>query len=109
MIYSAHGGDCCGRAHLYNLPGTHNLPTLKDRVEKLRSEIRRHFPDHLTENYVKRKHGVVIEIVAAGDQIPKWDEALRAVGFKRVCTWRNSNSGNKCISYMQATHRLKMG
>lgn len=91
MKFVAHGGHCCGMAHIYGMPETpdtvvtHKRKKVKaiDKVKVITKEARIGF---------FRK--AIIEIILAEFQMRHWSPALRRLGFKRVSKAVNPNSHN---------------
>ena len=109
LSWANHGGKCCGRQHLFAFDDVDLQPewegpelSHRDKVEGLRQYIKENWPSRPGVN-----RGLGVEVVLADYQLGTWSRALTAVGFRRVFTFRNENSGNACYVYMLDTSKLK--
>lgn len=108
MELRAHGGNCCGMAHIFRM-GT--VPT-KDRLNRLDKLIadfvnNEENPDPLVEDWdydndnpIYRDRVGCIEVVLAGLQMDEgWPKELENRDFKEVSKFLNGNSDNICHVY----------
>jgi hypothetical protein len=99
-----HGGGCCGRFHMFafdEVPLRDEDPSFRDKVAGLRKVLR--------ENYGVGPpgQGYCIEVVLNEHQLKAWSRSLTTVGFKRVFSFCNMNSGNNCYVYLLDTSKME--
>ena len=99
MEYRSHGGYCCGLWHVYGMGESPNEPNSNYAGARtpnggtaLESMI-----TNLLPAYNRQR---VIEVCTASNgtdyrQTENWSEELTRQGFKAVCSFHNSNSGNR--------------
>jgi hypothetical protein len=79
MIRSAHGGHCCGRKHVFQFYGS--------------AKNARHL---LRQNLASIGSGILVEAVLTDHQCRQYQKMIEEEGFKHICRFYNSNSGNFC-------------
>jgi hypothetical protein len=84
MIFSDHGGSCCGRRHLWNMNGA----TAADITAILEA-------NEMDED------GRLVEVVISEENgnFEQLQANLVEAGFKLACTFVNDNGGNTCYVY----------
>jgi len=113
LQYAEHGGSCCGIYHIHSFPAY--LPTgatldcrkriIEAAVANCLAEYEDN-DDYFTEDaFNEDSWKMAIECVLTNRQLPDWQEALEAVGFKLVFSWDNSNSGNTCNMFVKGTNQ----
>lgn len=97
--YNGHGGRCCGISHAWGI-GT--SPYASNRCYGVAGNSR-----ECLERVIQNHHGTnasrVLEVVTAEDeedeeilQTSAWEDTLVELGFHKVSSFINSNSGNRC-------------
>lgn len=110
MYTENHGGDCCGRKHIFEL-GRYG-PTLA-RVAKLQDLLndddsyREEDDEDYSEYYNNAHHCVEVTLTStqatqkASDTGKIWDDVLtKEFGFKRVFAFKNPNTDNIVYVYL---------
>lgn len=107
-----HLGACCGRGHLFDFCEVEYYikPPLEfdDRVAGIRDKIKRTAGSGQVTDLggeLDRK-GLCIEAVI-NDHQRQWEKPLLAVGFEKVFSFVNQNSGNTCYVYLLDTSKMK--
>lgn len=109
MYTENHGGDCCGRKHIFEL-GSYG-PTLARvaRLQDLLTDDDSYHEDDegYLEYYNNAHHCVEVTLTSAQatwiapDTGKIWDDVLtKELGFKRVFAFKNPNSGNIVYVYL---------
>lgn len=102
MNFTHHGGDCCGRCHIFGFEEYDDedcLPTVQD------------FRDA-----VKASGNLCIEVVLTRDQIDhgtfcgggRMIDAVLDAGFREVFSFRNPNTGNECVVFLKAGDPIRV-
>jgi len=107
MSVHRHGGKCCGISHVYNLEyqyfGSEDkyIRWLKGECNKAYRNNRRrtlgYFNTYWGDYPEKRQHAIQVTIT---HRMTPWIERLKALGFKKVYSFHNGNSGNTVSIYM---------
>lgn len=96
----SHGGHCCGINHIYGFEDVdlvgwaHQMErrvTLADKVRFIENCIR--------SVYGEKPRRMALEAVLADFQFHDWEKALQRVGFRRVFSFVNSNTGRDIRVY----------
>jgi hypothetical protein len=102
-----HGGGCCGRFHMFAFDEVNiwddDAPSFRDKVAGLREVLRESYG----EGDIAPGRGYCIEVVLNEHQLKAWSRSLTTVGFKRVFSFCNANSGNNCYVYLLDTSKMK--
>lgn len=94
MQFTNHGGGCCGIMHIQGMeedPDEPNSNRLGETVTG--SEALLDFLTYLLPEYNRQR---VVEVTTSSEnnQTENWASELLRQGFRRVCSFYNSNSGN---------------
>jgi hypothetical protein len=99
-----HGGGCCGRFHMFAFDAVDIWDedlSFRDKVAGLRAVLRKYYIAPAG------RRGYCIEVVLNEYQLKDWSRSLTTVGFKRVFSFCNANSGNNCYVYLLDTSKMK--
>lgn len=114
LLFEDHGGECCGRFHMFAFDEVYiwddKGPSFRDKVAGLRKVLRENYgAGGIALGLFGRppERGYCIEVVLNEPQLKDWSRALTTVGFKRVFSFCNANSGNDCYVYLLDTSKLK--
>jgi len=100
MFYTGHGGACCGISHVSDIGSS---PTTANTYKRFSGPSRACLERVITSH--GRNASRVLEVVTAQDvdgdgtgtnQTENWEETLVELGFQKVSSFVNSNSGNVC-------------
>jgi len=100
MFYTGHGGSCCGISHVADINGS---PTSSNVFNTYNGTSRACLERAITAH--GRNASRVLEVVTAQDvdgdgtgtnQTENWEATLVELGFQKVSSFVNSNSGNVC-------------
>lgn len=83
-VTASHGGHCCGRRHLYNFNYNDDFQQRHDTIQRTHGDLT----------------NLVTEVVLTTGQLPRNAAMLRTAGYRKVASWRNSNSGNVCHMFL---------
>lgn len=83
-----HGGMCCGIKHIYNF----NAPVNEHTIAELKRKTKE-------ESQCGRTRCILVEAVLITRQKNRWEKHLLDIGYKKVNSFTNRNSGNKCHVY----------
>lgn len=114
LFLEEHGGNCCGRFHLFAFDEVPRWdeedPSFRDKVAGLRKVLRKNYDaGEIAPGLFGRPpgRGYCIEVVLNEHQLKAWSRSLTTVGFKRVFSFCNANSGNNCYVYLLDTSKMK--
>lgn len=111
LCFEDHGGNCCGRFHMFAFDEVDSWGlSFRDKVAGLRKVLRENYGAGELESGVFGRppgRGYCIEVVLNEHQLKAWSRSLTTVGFKKVFSFCNANSGNDCYVYMLDTSKLK--
>ena len=107
LLFENHGGACCGRFHMFAFDEVEAWVeedlSFRDKVAGLRKVLRENYG----EGPIAPGRGYCIEVVLNEHQLKAWSRSLTTVGFKRVFSFCNANSGNNCYVYLLDTSKMK--
>lgn len=94
MRWTNHGGGCCGIMHVSDM--NYGPADSNDDHTGRNGRSRECLTRILTHVLPRENNQRVVEVTTSSenDQTENWTEELLAHGFRRVCSFYNSNSGN---------------
>lgn len=113
MYYNAHGGSCCGYAHLYDM----DHGTIVSLDERLATHFREGNSNRVLEVILSERQVTATRVQSARTD-NRWSESVREAGgwpavlasrgFRLSARWRNSNSGQICYQFLKTTEFLPL-
>lgn len=94
MIFSIHGGHCCGIHHMWGFPMCRYEDEQKERIKRFRELIIEYDEEGLYDDDEGPCEPVALEVTITQRQKDVWGSVLLSVGFKEVYSFRNPNTRN---------------
>lgn len=96
---NAHGGNCCGICHIYDLTGESSNDCGEDPFcpETFKKVVENNYRERDIDGSSRLLEVVVTDLQMENN--PDIQESLDELGFRYVSKFRNINSGNICRIY----------